>query len=201
MFKFTRCCHFDRSDRRAVTRPAPADDPKMFYKPKFCCNCGERIQRAEWKILTSRRFCDVCGIENQGQEWLPRVIVCLGVTAGIFGLGSYIGGSRPVDQFVPLRLAQSESGRPNAAVPSSNPQPPITGPAVSAPSDRAIIPPDKATKEQPMPQIRASEEAVYYCGALTKKGKPCSRRVKEKGRCWQHLGQPTLELKRSLDVY
>ena len=30
------------------------------------------------------------------------------------------------------------------------------------------------------------EEKVYTCGARTRKGKPCSRRVKEPGRCWQH---------------
>ncbi|HEU4509799.1 MAG TPA: hypothetical protein VFR78_16300 [Pyrinomonadaceae bacterium] len=32
------------------------------------------------------------------------------------------------------------------------------------------------------------EEKVYTCGARTKKGKPCSRRVKQPGRCWQHKG-------------
>jgi hypothetical protein len=32
------------------------------------------------------------------------------------------------------------------------------------------------------------EEKVYTCGARTRKGKPCSRRVKEPGRCWQHKG-------------
>jgi len=35
-------------------------------------------------------------------------------------------------------------------------------------------------------------EAVYYCGAQTKKGTPCSRRVKGGGRCWQHAGQPAM---------
>lgn len=32
--------------------------------------------------------------------------------------------------------------------------------------------------------------ALYFCGAITKKGTPCSRRVKSPGRCWQHIGQP-----------
>ncbi|HEX9961513.1 MAG TPA: hypothetical protein VGB00_11305, partial [Pyrinomonadaceae bacterium] len=35
-------------------------------------------------------------------------------------------------------------------------------------------------------------EAVYFCGAPTKKGTPCSRRVKGGGRCWQHAGQTAL---------
>jgi hypothetical protein len=41
------------------------------------------------------------------------------------------------------------------------------------------------------PKRDSSTEAVYYCGALTKKGTPCTRRVKSPGRCWQHLGQPS----------
>ncbi|HEU4770136.1 MAG TPA: hypothetical protein VFS77_22400 [Pyrinomonadaceae bacterium] len=32
------------------------------------------------------------------------------------------------------------------------------------------------------------EQAVYTCGARTKKGKPCSRRVHGPVRCWQHKG-------------
>ncbi|HEY2866891.1 MAG TPA: hypothetical protein VGJ02_07355 [Pyrinomonadaceae bacterium] len=36
-------------------------------------------------------------------------------------------------------------------------------------------------------------DAVYYCGAATKKGTPCTRRVKRAGeRCWQHQGMPAM---------
>jgi hypothetical protein len=31
-------------------------------------------------------------------------------------------------------------------------------------------------------------EQVYTCGARTKKGTPCSRRVHGPVRCWQHKG-------------
>ena len=41
---------------------------------------------------------------------------------------------------------------------------------------------------QGAPATPVIEEKVYTCGARTKKGKPCSRRVKEPGRCWQHKG-------------
>ncbi|HEY5446713.1 MAG TPA: hypothetical protein VIJ87_20095, partial [Pyrinomonadaceae bacterium] len=33
---------------------------------------------------------------------------------------------------------------------------------------------------------------VYLCGARTKKGTPCSRRVHGKVRCWQHTGMPSM---------
>jgi hypothetical protein len=35
-------------------------------------------------------------------------------------------------------------------------------------------------------------EMVSICGARTKKGTPCSRRVRGTGRCWQHRGMPAM---------
>lgn len=36
------------------------------------------------------------------------------------------------------------------------------------------------------------EDDVYLCGARTKKGTPCSRRVHGPVRCWQHKGQKAM---------
>jgi hypothetical protein len=36
------------------------------------------------------------------------------------------------------------------------------------------------------------EEEIYICGARTKKGTPCSRRVHGAVRCWQHKGLPAM---------
>lgn len=37
-------------------------------------------------------------------------------------------------------------------------------------------------------------EPVFLCGARTKKGTACTRRVKEAGkRCWQHQGMPAMK--------
>jgi hypothetical protein len=38
----------------------------------------------------------------------------------------------------------------------------------------------------------APAEPIYTCGARTKKGKPCSRRVHGPVRCWQHKGMPAM---------
>ena len=35
-------------------------------------------------------------------------------------------------------------------------------------------------------------EEIYVCGARTKKGRPCSRRVHGFVRCWQHKGMPAM---------
>jgi hypothetical protein len=37
-------------------------------------------------------------------------------------------------------------------------------------------------------QSGLTEDVVYICGARTKKGTPCSRRVHGPMRCWQHKG-------------
>lgn len=166
----------------------------MFYTPKFCCNCGEKIERVDWKLWTSRRFCDVCAIEKQGYELLPKAIVGVALLFGIFGIGSNLHEKSPASQSVPntvagLKRADDESKR--------QPIQPDPGNSEVGNKAQVIEPPTadnkalKASKEQPKIRGAASDEAVFFCGSMTKKGKPCSRRVKVVNeRCWQHAGQP-----------
>jgi hypothetical protein len=42
------------------------------------------------------------------------------------------------------------------------------------------------------PLAVATSDEVYVCGARTKKGTPCSRRVHGPTRCWQHKGLPAM---------
>jgi len=42
------------------------------------------------------------------------------------------------------------------------------------------------------PAAVALSDEVYLCGARTKKGTPCSRRVHGPTRCWQHKGLPAM---------
>jgi hypothetical protein len=41
-------------------------------------------------------------------------------------------------------------------------------------------------------QLGTTEEVIYTCGARTKKGTPCLRRVHAPERCWQHKGMPAM---------
>jgi hypothetical protein len=52
----------------------------------------------------------------------------------------------------------------------------------------AVQPSSIAGAPQPSPSI----EQVYTCGARTRKGTPCSRRVHGPVRCWQHKGAPAM---------
>lgn len=170
----------------------------MFYTPKFCCNCGEKIERIDWKLWTSRRFCDVCAIEKQGYELLPRAIVGFALLFGIFGIGSYLYEKQPASKS--LQNVAVSPGLKRELVGGSKGQPAqrdVRNLEVGKNEAQAAEPPavvsrdPKASKEQPRIRRTASDEAVFFCGAMTKKGKPCSRRVKSSNeRCWQHAGQP-----------
>ena len=182
----------------------------MFYKPKFCCNCGEKIERADWRLWTSRRFCDVCEIEQKGHELLPRVIVTTAVLFGIFGVGSYFQGQ---DAATVKTGVVIPSGSRRTVAMESKQQPIKAGPdtvgldigrgdlngvTVSAAEPRVVLP----SKEQPGIRKIASDEPIHFCGAMTKKGKPCSRRVKSNERCWQHAGQPSAAAERKVpDIF
>ncbi|MBK9153734.1 MAG: hypothetical protein IPM25_05895 [Chloracidobacterium sp.] len=177
----------------------------MFFRPNFCCNCGERIQRAEWKLLTSRRFCDVCAIERQGTEWFPRAIVAGGVLIGVFGAGNYLRTAEAPATAVPFRAVEGPQVRQVMSAPTGGDLR-SQGPAAELPEaarpdkDSTSFPNGPAVERQVGPADSASQG--YFCGALTKKGKPCSRRVKTKTRCWQHQGQPHVsEIARETEFY
>lgn len=155
----------------------------MLYKPNYCCNCGEKIERVEWNLLTSRRFCPACAVEHRRFDFLPRASVAVGALALMFGIGSLWSGSaaKPTDvpQPVGIRsaLPSTEGGKPAAAAPV----------VVQQPSQASAVLPS----EVDAPETKPQSTTAYFCGALTKKGTPCSRKVKAKAtRCFQHEGRP-----------
>ncbi len=174
----------------------------MLFKPNFCCNCGEKIERTEWGALTSRRFCEVCAVENRRYEWLPRAIVGLGVLASVFSIGVWIG--RPVPSSS-LRLSTGQKDPFEKLEVSASTKPGIK--TEEHPTDQGGANRIAASASELPAAVslsnKAANEPIYYCGAMTKKGTPCTRRVKVKGaRCWQHVGKPSAALSQSVpDVY
>ncbi|MBV9216331.1 MAG: hypothetical protein JO053_09150 [Acidobacteria bacterium] len=159
----------------------------MFFRPSFCANCGERIERTDWGIFTSRRFCQVCESEFKGHDLIPRAIVTGGVVLGIFGLGSLLRNGPPTD--APIVQQTQAKAVQHAAPPASPAAQPPTVAAENIPQTRALasVPANSAVK----PKLETGEVA-YYCGAETKKGTPCTRRVKGNVRCFQHKGMPAM---------
>ena len=165
----------------------------MFYKPKFCCNCGEKIERTEWPLLASRRFCEFCQIEQKQHDLLVKGFVSFCLIFGILGVTGFFDSSKPTD-FEPNQIqAVSKNLKPASAQPSVSAAD-AANVAADAKAGRA-----KAGLSNTAASGRLSEqrgerekpsEPAYYCGAITKKGTPCTRRVRSIGRCWQHTGRP-----------
>ena len=178
----------------------------MFYKPKYCCNCSEKIERINWKLWTSRRFCQLCETEFVGQEWAARLIVAFGLIVGIVGLTGYF--QKTAEK--PLKISTSNlSGNVSqakkdlpaqpAVVPiqaNSNIQTPAQASENSFEQRRLQMPVSPPTAQNAQPDAAKNQlnsaEKVYFCGAATKKSTVCSRRVRGGGRCWQHAGQPAI---------
>ena len=147
-------------------------EPSQMYQPNFCSECGAKVLRLRWYFWTSRRFCSKCAGRFRKARFGPPLFAML----GLFGAG-YIAAMvrRPAPP--PLIIERRSDS-------------PLTDTATA----KSIFPPAKSeagtnpstSTNSPAPV----EEVVYLCGARTKKGTPCSRRVHGPVRCWQHLGRP-----------
>lgn len=129
------------------------------YRPNFCCECGRKIVRLRWFVWTSRKFCDKCSRAFARTQWLRPSLAL----AALLLFGVLLGrGCRRAP--APLVIERSAPAQNSATTGKS----PTTGNAETS--------------------TPAVAEAVYLCGARTKKGTPCSRRVHGPVRCWQHKG-------------
>lgn len=152
-----------------------------MYKPNFCAECGTGLGRAKWRPWTSRRFCNKCGVRFRKEELALPFLVCAVLLLVGFSFGRYLRPAPPpliVQRFamsplsdIPIALA---SGAPAARLPNSS-------------NGSAGNPVERNNS-----QTGGPEEVVYTCGARTKKGTPCSRRVHGPVRCWQHKGMPAM---------
>ncbi|MBV9960362.1 MAG: hypothetical protein JO360_18185 [Acidobacteria bacterium] len=140
-----------------------------MYRPNFCAECGAQIVRVRWRLWTSRRFCDACAGRLRRARIMPPLIACL----SLLGLGLIAGRTM---RRAPPQLIIAQKSEAAHDVPASA--------AVPAPVYGA----DGSATERPTDP----NEVVSICGARTKKGTPCSRRVRGTGRCWQHKGLPAM---------
>lgn len=155
----------------------------MLYRPKFCSECGEKIQRAEWRLTTSRQYCELCATEYPITNRVP--LLSLGLCGVLLIAGAktaFFPGSvnelqqtkslvsQPVKKDVKGSVLESRSS--DTVV--SNDLPADGSQNASNSLGERVISKDKNVRP------------VFFCGAPTKKGTPCSRRVKTKGYCWQH---------------
>lgn len=176
----------------------------MFYKPTYCCHCGEKIERVNWSLTTSRRFCEVCQEDFKLHDWLPRIFAGLMALLGLFGIGTYWQADNKPSKNISKQLLINN---PNPNIKATNRQNvslnDLQGNLAKTSNFNSLAQNSQTVQTLPPPKIKTGKqpaetfsirktEASYYCGAETKKGTPCSRRVKGGGRCWQHQGQEAM---------
>ncbi len=134
-----------------------------MYKPNFCAQCGQKLLRLRWHFWTSRRFCDDCGRQLRKERFVPWLLI-----AAVLSGAGFVAGIARTPTPPPLTIIRRADS-------------PLTSPedARSAGSNSSVNTTSPAAPQQ---------DDVFLCGALTKKGTPCSRRVHGPVRCWQHKG-------------
>jgi hypothetical protein len=138
---------------------------------RFCSECGERLKVARWRSLPFRAFCANCSPRfNRGRLMLiaaSAVFVIVG-----FVIGHYTSKPSEPFQFIGTPIESRASQVPTAND-DSTARPTRERDAVAHPEQLLISP----------------SSADNTCGARTKSGKPCQRKVKGGGYCWQHRDQ------------
>ncbi len=145
-----------------------------MYKPNFCAECGAKLLRLRWHFWTSRRFCNNCARRLLKARLIPALLAALAlISAG------YVAGRARRPAPPPLVIfRRSDSPLPDGEVGAST----FRAGATESGSNSNGQDSSPATVEA----------AIYLCGARTKKGTPCSRRVHGPVRCWQHKGMPAM---------
>jgi len=143
------------------------------YKPNFCCECGNKTIHLRWHFWYSRSFCASCARRLRKERYLAPLLV----GAALLAAGFMFGRNR-VPPPPPLLIERRADSPLND----------------SGIGDAKAAAPSTTTKAQ------TPEEEVYICGARTKKGTPCSRRVHGPVRCWQHKGMPAMLPQEKLKV-
>lgn len=172
----------------------------MSYKPRYCCECGEKIERTSWRFLFSQRFCELCETRFGLVDVIPTFVLIFGLILSVIGLGNIL--RQPEKQLIvssnPIS-ADAQNFKKTATVQSNaveNINKPTAQPKENNSSEPLKQMPAAFTEKESGAQIKSqaapAPEVVYFCGAQTKKGAPCTRRVKKSGRCWQHAGQPAM---------
>ena len=147
-----------------------------MYRPNFCAECGERLTRKGWRALIRARFCRDCVRRLGGSGWVKAIATISIVAVSAFAVGRYLRPQAP-----PL-LIQRAANSPLSDMPVN-----LNDSARAANHPNSIKPNAGALNSLP------ADGNAYICGARTKKGTPCHRRVHAAGeRCFQHKGMPAM---------
>lgn len=149
-----------------------------MHVANFCAECGAHLKRKGWRAWLKRNLCEDCA-RRLGRNLSRPLIVLSIVVIAAFALGRYLRPAPP-----PL-VIQRAANSPLSDLPlNSNDQ-------AKAPKSSVESSQNSADRQTLIPG--STDDVLYICGARTKKGTPCHRRVHFAGeRCYQHKGMPAI---------
>jgi hypothetical protein len=154
----------------------------IMYRPNFCAECAAKIIRLRWQPWTNRKFCERCSPRFAKEQMIQVAIA----GAVLFLVGLAVGrAARPATP--PLLIERKQASQPSLA--SASQKLPATTRGTTTSTDEFGA---NAGAGDPSTSQSALTDEVYMCGARTKKGTPCTRRVHGPVRCWQHKGMPAM---------
>jgi len=146
----------------------------MLYT-KFCSQCGEKIKGNRLSLFSLVALCTPCKKQSRFSRF-ALVMIFISFAVGVFFAGRATT-PRQAFQFI---------GKPIEIQSADNSVPAGTG---TAPANSAATSVGKQTtpSETTYPERAATAtEPLTVCGAPTKSGRPCRRKVRGSGYCWQH---------------
>jgi len=131
----------------------------LMGRARFCSECGVQLKVKRPAVLPLRAFCPRC---SPRFRTVRLVLAAALVLATIVFAVSRFGGQREPFYFIGTPVESSVSGGPSTSSSSVG----------SPPSSEQTV--------------KLASSVVGICGAPTRSGKPCQRKVKGGGYCWQH---------------
>ena len=130
--------------------------------PSFCSDCGERLRSTRAGFWPLRARCYYCRPRAGRGRLLLSGLLAISLGAG-FVLGRYT--RRPEPFYFIGTPVEPRSLPVVSSAENGNPERPPTSADMQRGAGRAV-------------------ESI--CGAITRSGKPCQRKVRGGGFCWQH---------------
>jgi hypothetical protein len=136
---------------------------------RFCSDCGARLKVKRTITLPLRSFCSQCSPRH---HLIRLILIAAPVVCGAIGfaIGHFTSSHEPF-YFIgtPVDLTA------NRVQPSTD-------------TNSEYSTAENVTPKRPEQLVSSQNAAGTLCGAQTKSGRPCKRRVKGDGYCWQHRG-------------
>lgn len=129
---------------------------------RFCSECGKRLEVKRRAVLPLRAFCARCSPRFRAVRLVSAAILVFATVA--FAV-SRLSPEREPFYLIGTPLQSSTNGGTTASSDSIEPN-------------------------HSSAQTVAVDWVIGLCGAPTRSGRPCQRKVKGGGYCWQHRDKP-----------